>query len=69
MSNKIEMMFTPYKRKFKYTNQDIEDCKNFFRYKKWGDSGCPFYLEWPYLTIPDMLKSKLTKYYLNIKTD
>lgn len=69
MSNKIEMMFAPRKRIFECTKQDIEDARIFVLKNKWGADGCPFYLEWPYLTIPDMLKSKLTKYYLNIKTD
>ena len=69
MSNKLETMFAPYKRKFEYSKHDIEVARKFFLYKKWGEDSCPFYLEWPYLTIPDMLKAKLTKYYLNIKLD
>ena len=30
----------------------------------WGDGGCPFYLEWPYLDIPAMIKDKITNYTL-----
>jgi hypothetical protein len=67
MSNKLEMMFAPQKRKFEGSSVDIEDAKKFLIKNQWGTTGCPFYLEWPYLTIPDMLKDKITKYYLHIK--
>ena len=30
----------------------------------WGGGGCPFYLEWPYLDIPSMVKDKITNYTL-----
>jgi hypothetical protein len=33
---------------------------------KWGDP-CPFLLEEPYLTIPDMMKDKYIKFQLGIK--
>jgi hypothetical protein len=68
MSNKLEMMFTPSKRKFEGSKEDIEITKSFLVKKQWGNKGCPFYLEWPYLTIPDMLKDKLTRHYLQIKS-
>ena len=67
MSNKLEMMFASKKRKFEATKEDIEIAKKYILKKQWGNEGCPFYLEWPYLTIPDMLKDRITKYYLNIK--
>ena len=66
--NKIEMLTVYQRRQFEYSKQDIADAKKFLAHKKWGPEGCPFYLEWPYLTIPDMLKDKLTKFYLNIKS-
>ena len=33
--------------------------KTFLRTHAWGKDGCPFILEFPYLTIPDMIKDKL----------
>jgi len=43
---------------------------NLFRYflneKRWG-SPCPFLLEEPYLTIPDMMKDKYIKSQLGIE--
>ena len=68
MSNKLEMMFMPQKRKFSNSKDDLDLVKNFFLKKQWGNEGCPFYLEWPYLTIPDMLKDKITKHYLSTKS-
>lgn len=44
------------------SKQDISEAKKFFKESKW--EGCPFYLEWPYLSIPDMIKDKITRLYL-----
>ena len=33
--------------------------RNFLRDHKWGINGCPFVLEFPYLTIPDMIKDRM----------
>jgi hypothetical protein len=38
----------------------IEEVKYFMQYSKWKDI-CPFFLEWPYLTIPDMIKDKIVR--------
>ena len=52
---------------------DIEDKKHleivakFFKNYAWGNEGCPFVLEEPWLSIPDMLKDKITKKHLGIK--
>ncbi len=37
----------------------------FLRSGKWESTvrGCPFKLEWPFLTIPDMCKNKLVQFY------
>lgn len=43
--------------------KDVAEVKYFFKNNKWMN-GCPFYLEWPYLTIPDMIKDKITKSFL-----
>ena len=31
------------------------------------DGGCPFELEWPYLSIPDMIKDKVIHHFLKIE--
>jgi homoserine acetyltransferase len=33
----------------------------------WGHDGCPYVLEFPYLTIPDMIKDKLIHKFLKVK--
>lgn len=47
------------------SKKDIEEYKYFLTNNKWKN-GCPFYLDWPYLTIPDMIKDKVTKFTLKI---
>jgi hypothetical protein len=37
---------------------DIAMAKEFFKNHSWA-GGCPFILEYPYLTIPDMIKDKM----------
>lgn len=41
--------------------------KNFLNNGSWGSNGCPFALEFPYLTIPDMIKDKLIHKFLKVK--
>jgi hypothetical protein len=38
----------------------IEEVKYFMKNSKWNGI-CPFFLEWPYLTIPDMIKDKIVR--------
>jgi len=33
--------------------------KMFFKTQSWGHGGCPFFLEFPYSTVPDMMKDKI----------
>ena len=40
--------------------------KEYFMNNKWSKNGCPFFLEWPYLDIPSMLKDKITKHSLGL---
>jgi len=40
--------------------------KQFLQSCKWGKP-CPFLLEEPYLTIPDMIKDKYIKYQLGVE--
>jgi hypothetical protein len=41
--------------------------KGFLSSNRWGINGCPFILEFPYLTIPDMIKDKLIHKFLKVK--
>jgi hypothetical protein len=41
--------------------------KKFFSEHTWGSDGCPFVLEYPYMTIPDMIKDKLVHKTLGIQ--
>ena len=55
------------KRKFDVNNKkDVAAYKNFLVQKQWGTGGCPFSLEYPYLSVPDMIKDKIVHKYLNI---
>jgi len=56
------------KRKFDITDKkDIEMYRTFLEESKWGVNGCPFELEFPYLTIPDMIKDKLIRKFLKLE--
>ena len=46
------------------SNEDLIEFKYFLANKKWKNL-CPFFLEWPYLTIPDMLKDKMVMHMLD----
>ena len=67
MSKLIEyQLLTNCKRAFNPRNKnDIVLLRQFLSEYKWG-SPCPFILEEPYLTIPDMMKDKYIKYQLGI---
>lgn len=47
--------------------KDIRDFRYFMANGKWPAHQCPFFLIWPYLTIPDMIKDQFTKYTLGIE--
>lgn len=38
---------------------DIKLFAEFYRSMRWGPDGCPFELEAPHVSIPDMIKEKL----------
>ena len=42
----------------------IKTYKSFIRNNKWSKP-CPFVLEWPYNSIPDMIKNKLIQKYID----
>jgi hypothetical protein len=45
------------------SKDDLEIVRKYLHHNKW-ENGCPFFLEWPYLDIPSMLKDKITSYTL-----
>jgi len=45
----------------------INAYKTFLREHRWGNNGCPFILEFPDLTIPDMIKDRLIHKLLGIR--
>jgi hypothetical protein len=60
-------LLTNRKRIFNPKNKnDVELLKQFLVKNSWG-SPCPFILEEPYLTIPDMIKDKYIKLALGIR--
>ena len=38
---------------------DLRIYKEFLENRNWGTTGCPFELEWPGLSIPDMISHKI----------
>jgi len=46
--------------------KDLNEAKCFFETHKWKNV-CPFILEFPYLTVPDMIKDKMVHKALKIK--
>jgi hypothetical protein len=54
------------KRNFDPTNsKDLAEFNYFKTNNKW-EVNCPFDLEWPYLSIPEMIRSKLIDTYLGM---
>jgi hypothetical protein len=68
MSTKIEL-FSAYQRHFfdATAKADMKLARDFFVKHAWGPDGCPFFLEVPWLNVPDMLKDRISKYHLDIK--
>ena len=62
------MIMSKQRRQFDVNNS--ADCSVFAKFLKngaWGKDGCPFEIEDPWLSIPDMIKDKLARKYLGIK--
>lgn len=56
------------KRLFDCNNEtDVEAYKSFLKTNSWGKNACPFVLEFPYLTVPDMIKDKMIHHLLKVK--
>ena len=51
------------------SKKHINIYKNFLRTHSWGKDGCPFILEFPYLTIPDMIKDRMIHKLLGVKRE
>ena len=39
--------------------EDLKIYKHFLETGSWGKTPCPFELEWPWLSIPDMISHKI----------
>ena len=51
------------KRKFDPTKKsDLAVYKTFITTGSWGTAPCPFELEWPALSVPNMLERKISEY-------
>ena len=62
--NKIEQMNLYQRHQFDPSSKDdMKIVRKFLHNMKW-ENNCPFYLEWPYLDIPTMLKDRITKHTL-----
>ena len=57
------------RRKFDMNNKDdVEIYKYFLVNNNWKNVGsCPFELEYPYISVPDMIKDKLVRKFLGVK--
>ena len=49
------------------SKKHVEQYRDFLLHDKCGNEGCPFILEFPYLTIPDMIKDKLVHKFLKVQ--
>lgn len=55
---------TKLKRYFDPKNsEDLTEYRHYIKKGVWRDS-CPFELEWPYLSIPQMISDKIATYYV-----
>ena len=49
--------------------KDVEAYKKFLRTNSWGSGGCPFFLVFPYMTIPHMIQDKIIHNVLGVRND
>jgi hypothetical protein len=67
--NKLEADLLGKKTNFDPNNKEhLQKFKNFLHNRKWGDC-CPFFIEWPYNSIPDMIKDKIIKNMFEVEDD
>jgi hypothetical protein len=55
----LEKIVKPKRFFDKDSKKDIDVVRNFFKNYSWGVDCCPFILEPPYHSIPDMIKAKV----------
>jgi len=51
------------------SKQDLDAYRKFLRTGGWGYGGCPFFLVFPYMTIPHMIQDKIIHRVLGVKND
>lgn len=64
--NKLNEQLMANRRVFNPNKKEhLEMFRTFMKENSWGSTNamgtCPFLLEWPYLTIPDMIKDKIVR--------
>lgn len=58
----------PPKRMFNINSkQDLEVFANYLKTSSWKPNGCPFETEYPWVSLPDMIKDKITRKFLENK--
>lgn len=64
----IQAIQLPKRREFNINSkEDIEVYRSFLQTNSWKVTGsCPFKLEYPYISVPDMIKDKLIRKYLKV---
>jgi len=51
------------KRIFDVTaKKDLIAYRHYIKQRRWGEQGCPFELEWPWTSIPDMIAHKIAEH-------
>ena len=59
--------FRKQKRFFNANKQeDVQVFKKFLENTAWGPEGCPFILQEPFLSVPDMVKDMLLRKYMGV---
>lgn len=59
--NKLEQELLSRKETFDPKNDGhLDQYKFFVQNRRWNKS-CPFFLEWPYNSVPDMIKDKIIR--------
>jgi hypothetical protein len=51
------------------SKQDMAEARHFFKEMSWGKNPCPFLLEFPYESVPSMIKDKIVHHALGIEFD
>lgn len=45
-------------------NTHLQRYMSFLETGTWGKESCPFKLEWPYASVPDMIQAKIVRHYV-----